>query len=163
MEHRRKCGRTKTTYMGNINDWIGGSTAESFHMALNRGSWRGKTWQAVQAANAQTVKRQSQTAPKRLGPDRQRWVPDVEGDTSFRTNSTVIQRACVQKNESLKNVRIAAGRASGISRTNRRPGGHRREPRLNLYQSNWWQSRGSDTSHFQRSDPFHCHTYNQRK
>ena len=67
MEHKRKRGKPKTTYMDNINEWTGGSTAESFHMALNRDSWRERTWQAVQAANAPTVRRQSQTAPRRIG------------------------------------------------------------------------------------------------
>ena len=47
--------RLKQTYMDNINEWTGRSTAESFHMTLNRDSWRGSTWQAVQAANYPTV------------------------------------------------------------------------------------------------------------
>ena len=73
MEYKRKCGRPKTRYMDNICDWTGGSTAESFHMALNRDSWRERTWKAVQAANAPTVRCQSQH-PGGLRPDGRRWM-----------------------------------------------------------------------------------------
>ncbi|KAK3775587.1 hypothetical protein RRG08_000403 [Elysia crispata] len=67
MEHRRKRGRPKTTYMGSISGWTEISTVESFYMALNRFSWRERTWQAVQAVDGPTVRRQSQTAPRRSG------------------------------------------------------------------------------------------------
>ncbi|KAK3789387.1 hypothetical protein RRG08_001773 [Elysia crispata] len=70
MEHRKKRGRPKTTYVDNNNDWAGGLTAESFHMALNRDSWRERIWQAVQTANAATISRQSQH-PGGLGPEGQ--------------------------------------------------------------------------------------------
>ena len=53
--------------MDNINDWTGGSTTESFNIALNRNSWEERTWHAVQAANASMVKHQSQTAPRQIG------------------------------------------------------------------------------------------------
>ncbi|GFS15661.1 endonuclease-reverse transcriptase [Elysia marginata] len=51
MESSRESGRSKTTYMNSINGWTGGSTAESFHMALNRGSWERKKLAGTASSN----------------------------------------------------------------------------------------------------------------
>ncbi|KAK3732692.1 hypothetical protein RRG08_006083 [Elysia crispata] len=76
MEHRTKRGRPKTTYMGSISGWTEISTVESFYMALNRFSWRERTWQAVQAADAPTVIAGVRQHPGGVGPDGRRWMSE---------------------------------------------------------------------------------------
>ena len=52
--------------MVSINDWTEISTVESLHMALNRDSWRERTWQVVLAADT----------PGGVGPDGRRWMSE---------------------------------------------------------------------------------------